>query len=102
MPSDSNDIEAESLANTQPKGTGKARLKTLEDLDKRTRARKRAEERRQSVIEDLGADSLTKADHIRIGQAVLLDALIEDMSARARLVTLVAALCSVLRHGRVA
>lgn len=83
MALDGAEIEGGRGQETPSNKGSKTRLLTLEDLDARTRARKRAEETRQSLIDDLGAGGLSRADLIRIKQCALMDAVIEDMQVRA-------------------
>jgi hypothetical protein len=83
MPLDGAEVGAEKPNGSAGKVTPKARLRTLEDLDARTRARKRAEEMRQKLIEDAGAENLSHADLMRIDQTVFMSAVIEDMHVRA-------------------
>ncbi|HML93409.1 hypothetical protein [Methyloceanibacter sp.] len=79
MAADTAGIEAES----KPKGGGKLRLRTFDELDARTRARKRADELRRKLIADAGEENLTQADLMRIDQTVFMSSVIEDMHVRA-------------------
>jgi hypothetical protein len=62
---------------------GKARLKSLRDLDQRTASAKRAKELIAAIAADLGgADSLTAAQQELVQRACLLGAFLADCEAR--------------------
>jgi hypothetical protein len=64
-------------------GSGKLRLMTLADLDRRTGAAYRAHSMVKAIHEDLGgADRLSTGERSLIQRAALLDALAEDLEAR--------------------
>ncbi|WP_244571324.1 hypothetical protein [Mesorhizobium carmichaelinearum] len=78
---DTDQIEAESSAVTAPKGV-KARLRTLDDLDRRTRAAQATFELRDSIASDLGgADRLSAMQKEIVDGAALLGAMIKDLGA---------------------
>ena len=83
IPPESGSKDAGKLAGSAQKGAGKARLLTFEDMDARTRARRRADEMLKGLIDDLGAEALSRADLMRVRQCVFMDAVIEDMHVRA-------------------
>jgi hypothetical protein len=64
-------------------GSGKVRLLTLSDLDKRTGAAYRAHSLMRAITEDLGGeDRLATGERQIIQRAALLGALAEDQEAR--------------------
>ena len=68
----------------QKPGGSKARLKTLEDLDGRTKARQNAEEMRRALIEDFGGEEkLTRLDLEQIESVALNTAVLRDLQVRA-------------------
>lgn len=65
-----------------PREAGKARLRTLNDLDKRTRAHRDTSELRESIAADLGGwDALSAMQAEVITAAALMGAMIRDRAA---------------------
>jgi hypothetical protein len=63
--------------------TGKVRLLTLADLDRRTRAFQHINNTRAEVLADLGGeDQLSTLERIAADNAAMLDAMLKDVSAR--------------------
>jgi hypothetical protein len=81
MPTDTTAVQNGNAADTQPKG--KARLLSLEDLDRRTGAYRKTAELIDRVEADLGgADRLSTAEQQIIRHAALTGAMLEDLGAR--------------------
>src|SRR5262245_61647634 len=63
--------------------TGKVRLLTLADLDRRTRAFQHINNTRAEVLADLGGeDQLSTFERIAADNVAILDAMLKDVSAR--------------------
>ena len=73
-------MEAESPANTRPVTHGNVRLLTLDHLDGRTLAARRANELAAAFEAELGAVSGTQ--RLAIRRAAMLTAIAEDVAAR--------------------
>lgn len=72
-------IEPERRAEARPKGGAKARLRTLDDLDRRTKAGQAALKLRDDMAADLGGwDRLSAMQRELVSNAALLGAMIED------------------------
>ena len=66
-----------------PKGGGKVRLLTLDDLDGRTNAAKYVRETRDEVIGDLGGEGhLSTLERIAVDNVVLTAAMLRDAGVR--------------------
>lgn len=82
MLADTDQMEAESQAATPAKGGGKVRLRTLDDLDRRTRAAQATFELRDQIAKDLGGiDRLSAMQREIVDGAALLGAMIKDAGA---------------------
>lgn len=80
MPEDTATIELGSQANAPAKAGGKARLRTLDDLDRRTKAAQATFELRDSIASDLGGlDHLSAMERELVDGAALLGAMIKDL-----------------------
>ncbi|MER8564270.1 hypothetical protein NKH85_04900 [Mesorhizobium sp. M0924] len=81
MLADADPIDTESQAVAPSKG-GKARLRTLDDLDRRTRAAQATFELRDQIAKDLGGiDRLSAMQREIVDGAALLGAMIKDAGA---------------------
>lgn len=77
-------IEPGKAAEAAPKGEGKIRLLTLDDLDGRTRARQHADETREAIVADLGGpEGLSKIELLQAENLALTAAMLRDMQVRA-------------------
>ncbi|MEI9422212.1 hypothetical protein O7A70_13665 [Mesorhizobium sp. Cs1299R1N1] len=75
-------MEAESQPVTPAKGGGKARLRTLDDLDRRTKAAQATFELRDQLATDLGGmEQLSAMEREIVDGAALLGAMIKDAGA---------------------
>jgi len=69
-------------AKSTPKGGAKARLRTLDDLDRRTRAAQQALALRDELAADLGGwDLITVAERQLVENVAMLGAMIRDSGA---------------------
>lgn len=81
MLADTDQIDTESQAVASSKGP-KARLRTLDDLDRRTRAAQATFELRDQIAKDLGGiDRLSAMKREIVDSAALLGAMIKDAGA---------------------
>ncbi|TPL75115.1 hypothetical protein [Mesorhizobium sp. B2-3-15] len=81
MLAEADQIEAESSTVTAPKGA-KARLRTLDDLDRRTKAAQATFELRDQLASDLGGmEQLSAMEREIVDGAALLGAMIKDAGA---------------------
>ncbi|TIT36184.1 MAG: hypothetical protein E5W65_10495 [Mesorhizobium sp.] len=82
MPADADLIDLSSSPDTPSKGGSKARLRTLDDLDRRTKAAQATFELRNSIANDLGGvDHLSAMQRELVDGAALLGAMIKDLGA---------------------
>lgn len=82
MPKDAPEMTAGSGAETTPKGS-KARLLTLADLDKRTRAAQRAFELRDRIVAERGgAERMSVLKLAMIESIAVVSAMIKDAEVR--------------------
>lgn len=82
MPADARPKPPRQGPSPAPIGGGKARLRTLDDLDKRTRAHRDTTELRESIAADLGGwDVLSAMQAEVITTASLMGAMIRDRAA---------------------
>lgn len=83
MPSDATQIEPTRTADAQASPAGKQRLLTLDHLDGRTLAARRARELIESIETDLGGgDRITEGQRQLIQRAAVLGTCIESCEAR--------------------
>jgi hypothetical protein len=83
MQAEAQTMEGGSEATATPKGGGKTRLLSLEDLDRRTRAYQKTAELIDRVEADLGgAERLSTAEQQIIRRAALTGAVLEDLGTR--------------------
>lgn len=82
MQAEAGEIADGSTAGTAPKGSGKVRLRTLADVDRRTIAAKEAFGLRDSIASDLGGwDSLSAMEQEIINNAAMIGAMLKDAGA---------------------
>lgn len=87
MESDTNTSQTE--AENAPKQPGKARLRTLADIDRRTGAAQDAFRLRDSIAADLGgAETLTAMQAELVDNVAVLGAMLKDAAYRANRYTL--------------
>ena len=83
MPLDGAEKQAEKVPEAPPKQGGKARLLTLADLDRRTRAAQHAEDTRNAIVADLGGeDRLSTLELLQVENAALDAAVLRDLQVR--------------------
>lgn len=83
MQLDADEKDSGSAPEAPAKGAVKARLLTLDDLDRRTRAYQRTQELRDGIISDLGgAEHLTILHRTLAESVAVLSAMIRDMETR--------------------
>jgi hypothetical protein len=83
MPADSAEIEAGNTADPPTKATGKLRLLTLSDLDRRTAAYRECRKLIDEIETDLGGgDRLSTGERQLVQRAAVLGALLEDTESR--------------------
>ena len=80
-PADAAETRAESGRDAPRTRAGKVRLRSLDDLDNRTAAARRARELVADLEGDLGGD-LTTAERELVKRAALLGAIVEDTEVR--------------------
>ncbi len=77
------ELAPECEPDAKPKPGGKARLLTLDDLDKRTKAAQRAFELRDNLVSERGgAEHMSSLRYIFTCSTAVLSAMIEDLNTR--------------------
>ncbi|CAN7208718.1 hypothetical protein LJR225_000721 [Phenylobacterium sp. LjRoot225] len=82
MRTDTTEFQAQSPTDPSPKAGPKTRLRTLNDLDRRTRAAQATFKLRDEIAEDLGGlDGLSAMERELVANSALMGAMLRDLGA---------------------
>ena len=83
LPPDTKQVEARSTADPQPNAGGKLRLRSLDDLDRRTAAYRETRKLIDEIENDLGGgEALSTAERQLVQRAACLGAVLTDTETR--------------------